>query len=347
MLSKTVKPAVSVILPVYNAEKTVGSTLQSLADQTLKNIEIICIDDGSTDGSLSVLSDFQKKHPDRFIVISERNLGAQKARSAGVLQAKGEYVTFCDADDTMSAIMCEAMYENALKTNSDIVVCGYSRVSNGVATPEMCNKPQRSFAIDGSCGWLASVNTSLWNKLIRTEIAKSGIVVDRPPRITEDTLFLLSIYPLAKSLSFLPKDLYRYNADNSSAMTHLLPGELDGILEAWVAERRILEESSNWFLPIYDFAAFVHLGVSLSLVAVKSNSKHEAKRVHDLIRVALNDKFPLYKTGLFSTLKYAFDNRDFIARPYFARLLYSANMLLPALRCLVWARKFFPKRALW
>ena len=89
---------VSVIMPVYNAEKYLKETMDCLIHQTLHDIEIICVDDGSTDQSLQILNDYKSKD-ERIIVLHQENAGAGAARNAGLLYAKGEYLSVLDADD--------------------------------------------------------------------------------------------------------------------------------------------------------------------------------------------------------------------------------------------------------
>ena len=92
------KPKVSIILPAYNAEKYIAKTLESLLTQTLKEIELICINDGSKDGTLKILRDFEKKD-ERIKIVDKKNEGVWKARIDGISVTNGEYTAFMDADD--------------------------------------------------------------------------------------------------------------------------------------------------------------------------------------------------------------------------------------------------------
>lgn len=115
-------PKVSVIIPVYNVEEYLRECLDSVVNQTLKEIEIICVDDGSTDKSLEILKEYAKKD-NRITVITQKNLHAGVARNAGLAVARGEYVHFLDSDDFFELNMFEEMYNKAKKDKSDIVVC--------------------------------------------------------------------------------------------------------------------------------------------------------------------------------------------------------------------------------
>jgi len=113
-------PLVSVILPVYNAEQFLHATLNSLLNQTLKEIEIICVDDGSTDSSVEIINEYARRDR-RVMCLQQENQGAGTARNLGLEAAQGEYVHFLDADDYMLKDACEAMYRKAIEFRADII----------------------------------------------------------------------------------------------------------------------------------------------------------------------------------------------------------------------------------
>ena len=117
-------PKVSVIIPVYNVEKYLRECLDSVVNQTLKDIEIICINDGSPDNSLAILEEYAKKDS-RIIVISQENSGVSTARNVGIDLAKGDYLYFIDADDYAEPDLLELSYQKALSTQCDIVNFGF------------------------------------------------------------------------------------------------------------------------------------------------------------------------------------------------------------------------------
>ena len=119
-MSKDIK--VSIIIPVYNVEQYLPKCLDSIINQTLKDIEIICINDGSTDNSLSILKEYASKD-DRMIIIDKENKGQGIARNLGIKKAKGKYIGFVDPDDWVDIQMFEKMYNQAQKLNSEIVIC--------------------------------------------------------------------------------------------------------------------------------------------------------------------------------------------------------------------------------
>ena len=125
-MSLSSNPLVSVIVPIYNVGEYLDQCLKSLMNQTLKNIEIICIDDGSSDNSLSIMQNFA--HVDkRFKIFSQANSGVSASRNKGIQIATGSYLTFVDGDDWLDLNMCEVMLQLALTNNADSVMCNYKK----------------------------------------------------------------------------------------------------------------------------------------------------------------------------------------------------------------------------
>ena len=116
--------SVSVIIPVYNACEYLRPALDSVIGQSMENIEIICIDDGSTDCSLEIVMEYQKRDP-RVRIITETNAGPALARNNGLKRARGEYVIFLDADDFFEPNLILHLYERAKRDELDITIAGY------------------------------------------------------------------------------------------------------------------------------------------------------------------------------------------------------------------------------
>ena len=121
---------ISVIIPVFNSEKYLKKCLDTVLLQTLSDIEIICIDDGSTDSSLQILQQYSRKDH-RFKIIFQSHEGAGSARNKGLAIAQGEYLSFLDSDDFFEPDMLEQMYNCSKKYNTDIVVCKSRIFDNG------------------------------------------------------------------------------------------------------------------------------------------------------------------------------------------------------------------------
>ena len=126
----TLKHKVSIIVPVYNVEKYIAKCLDSLIAQTLKDIEIIVVNDGSKDNSQKVIDEYVKKHPELVISLTKDNGGLSDARNFGIPYAKGKYVCFVDSDDYIEHDSIERMYIKAIETQSDIVMTQTSHTPN-------------------------------------------------------------------------------------------------------------------------------------------------------------------------------------------------------------------------
>ncbi|MFZ7119656.1 MAG: glycosyltransferase [Eubacteriaceae bacterium] len=114
---------ISVIVPIYNVEKYISKCIISLLNQTLKNIEILLINDGSTDSSKKIIMEFQEKYPNKIKVINKNNEGVSVARNLGIIKSSAQYIAFVDADDWLHQEMLELMYKKAIENKSDLVLC--------------------------------------------------------------------------------------------------------------------------------------------------------------------------------------------------------------------------------
>ena len=120
---------VSVIIPIYNAYDYLRPALDTVVDQTLREIEIICIDDGSTDHSLDIIKEYQKAD-ERVRIVTENNAGVSTARNKGIIRTRGKYIIFLDADDFYEPTLIEDMYEMAERESLDITVSRYDIYNN-------------------------------------------------------------------------------------------------------------------------------------------------------------------------------------------------------------------------
>ena len=324
------KITVSVVIPVYNAESTIANALDSIIAQTLKSIEIICIDDGSIDSTIDVLEDYQSNNPSLIKVMTEPNSGSFNARAMGIKAAAGEYIAFCDADDTAAPQMLSVLYEAATTNKADIAVCSFCRVQDGARSRKEMDWGKASKAISPDSGWIPLLNTSCWNKLIRTDIAKKHIKLLGRPKITEDALFLLSVYPWATSITFTDELLYFYREDGETAMSSLTDPEIDEIIGSWIELRSKIRSEHHDYLEILDLAAFIHLAVSLPLIVSKTRPA-DLSRVVSVIMDRLDDSFPLYKSGRFLSVKNALAEPSHYLLPYAALLAHKLKVFTPVL----------------
>ena len=165
---------VSIVLPVYNVEKYLRQCLDSIFVQTLDEIEVVAVNDGSTDGSLAVLEEYEKKYSGKMHVYTTENHGVSHARNYGVERAVGEYVMFVDSDDFIREDMCEILYEKAVTDGNDLVCCGryniYSDVDLQDSSKALEVPLEQNFQLKDRKFELTKISPFPWDKLFKREI---------------------------------------------------------------------------------------------------------------------------------------------------------------------------------
>lgn len=209
-------PIVSVLIPVYNVEEYLEKCLKSVMAQTLNNIEIICVNDGSTDGSLKILEKY-KALDRRIKVVNKENGGLPSARNAGLEIARGKYIGFVDSDDYIEPKMYEILVENAKKHNSDVVICGANIFPE---TPranqwlyETLSPWYRHYEEFTSDILFKMTDTTpfLWRTIVSKRLIDShNFRLDENVVLGEDKAFQCMIYPYAKGITVIPDKLYNY-----------------------------------------------------------------------------------------------------------------------------------------
>ncbi|MGI6010607.1 MAG: glycosyltransferase family 2 protein [Ruminococcus sp.] len=213
---------VSVIVPAYNVAPYLEGCLRSLAEQTLTELEIIVIDDGSTDGTGETACRIQAEYPGKLIIKTTKNQGAARARNEGLALARGEYVGFVDGDDTVCPAMFERLYRMARQTQADIVCCGYLRVDgkdvqNRGTDTELCGLYGQSIYEKPEI--LTESTPYLWNKIFRRSMIEKRRIVFQDFRIYEDLVFTYQSFLYAKKIQYLPLPLYQYVVSREGALT--------------------------------------------------------------------------------------------------------------------------------
>jgi len=225
-------PKVSVIIPVYNVEKYLMECLDSVINQTLKDIEIICINDGSTDNSPSILNEYAN-NDNRIILLNGLKLGAGAARNLGLKHAKGEYLSFLDSDDFFELNMLEEMYNNAKINDSDIVVCNRDKfnINTGIysvtKTPSI---PENLFNKKTFCykdmpnEIFHRLQNVAWNKLFKTKFILENDIHFQEIKRTNDLFFVHSALAIAQRISWIDKIYvhYRYGQKSNLQKTNYL-----------------------------------------------------------------------------------------------------------------------------
>ncbi len=218
-------PKVSIILPVYNVEEFLEQSLQSLKNQTLSDIEIICVNDGSTDGSLKILEKFAQSDS-RFKIINQQNQGQGIARNNGIKESTGEYIGFLDPDDWVALTMFETLYNTAKQDDCDLVEESYTihnEPRNYVKIiKHKLNLPQnKTFNWKIRKNYVFSNKLAVWNKLYKANFIKENNIYFMDLPRAEDIIFTVSSRILASKIRYIdaPDYQYRIKKDNNINIT--------------------------------------------------------------------------------------------------------------------------------
>lgn len=201
---------VSVIIPVYNVEKYIRRCLESLVNQTLSDIEIIVVNDGTPDDSQTIIDEYVKKYPNKVISIIKENGGQGSARNLGLEKATGEYIGYVDSDDYVELNMYEELYNKAKESNSDIIVCGNNLLSENY---ELISKE------DAETEFLLG-KMAVWNKLYKRKILVDNKIKFRSKVWYEDLDFTMKVYFSSKKISYVNNHLYNYLLREGSTMNN-------------------------------------------------------------------------------------------------------------------------------
>ncbi len=211
------KIKVSIIIPVYNVEKYLAKCLDSIINQTLKDIEIICVNDGSTDNSLEILTDYAISDS-RVIIINQKNAGLSAARNTGIDAATGEYIGFVDSDDWVDTNFYENLYNEAVNNQCDIAVAGIIRhykqqniydlkFINSQISDNLNSKFKLSDTPD--CSYV-------WNKIYKTAKIKEHNLKFPVGKYYEDQYFTPLAFLKSDKLITVPEIFYHYRRHSNS-----------------------------------------------------------------------------------------------------------------------------------
>ena len=330
------KPLISIIVPVYNTEQYLSKCLDSLINQTYKNIEIICVNDGSTDNSADILNEYDKKDK-RVRMISQKNCGLSAARNTGLKNCCGEYVMFLDSDDWIDIDTCEKAYSVMEKYDTDLVLWSYVKEYENISKDKYIFEMDSHY-FDASeakdkifrrCVGLlkeelhdpsnADSIVTAWGKLYKAELIRNIEFVDTRIIGTEDALF--NIYALynIKSAYYINECKNHYRKNNSGSITHKYNKEL---YNRWQCLYDLINEFIESKKLPYVYSEALSNRIALGLVGLGVNELNQKKSWgHDikLIKSIINTKrykesykqmdlkyFPLHWKIFYGCAKYNF-----------------------------------------
>lgn len=280
------QPLISVIVPVYNGEPYLKNCIESIEAQTYESFEIIIVNDGSADGTAGVCARLAEEYPNlRYITTDD--LGVSASRNNGIAQAKGEYLTFVDADDRIHPQMLERLYGAIVQTDSDLAGCGFGIWRNDqewkVLSKSVAATPEADklyhVAADYIAQELLQGNSRCWSKLYRRTALerlkqRTGTWFTEGLTIGEDMLFLMELLPEVKCIAEIAFKGYGYYQNPQGAMNRTFRPEYMDQIRCWELAR----EQVRTLSPESEHKINSILLISIMLTAGKLAALPEAQR---------------------------------------------------------------------
>lgn len=242
---------VSIVLPIYNVEKYLDRSLKSVTEQTYKNLDIILVDDGSKDSCARKCDEWAERD-NRIRVIHKKNAGLGEARNTGIDNAIGDYIYFLDSDDYIKDTAIQNMVDAATRSESDIVIFGFSNVSKtGDVTDSVIPHPRKEYYCDkeicevilpnlfgGGCEIENDMGLwgSAWTSFFAMDLIRRSNwrFASERDYISEDVYSFLNLYSYVKSVSILSESLYYY-CENDASLSHTYRKERIERINRWIA----------------------------------------------------------------------------------------------------------------
>lgn len=305
-------PAISIVVPIYNMEEYLPKCLDSLLGQTQRDIEIIAVNDGSTDGSLALLLRYAAEDS-RIRVVDSPNQGVSAARNLGLTYCEGDYIGFVDPDDWAAADMYELMHRSALEQDVDIVMCAYTREFGTHSKPKTYPLPDGTIyrgeevqrhitrrligplgAEVGSPEHLDAWGT-VWSKIYRRSLIRNAGCTFTDLKVigsNEDTLFNIEAFAHARSFLFLNRPLYHYWRVNAGSITTRYKPRLAQQFQKLYEQMERLTKSrpADYAKALNNRIALNVLGLGLNIVS-QSNPASTSGKVAQIKQLLSEDVF--------------------------------------------------------
>ncbi len=264
------KMKVSVIVPVYNVEQYLSKCLDSLVNQTLPEIEILVVNDGSPDNSQAIIDDYAARYPDKIRAFIKENGGLSDARNFGVRYATGEYLMFVDSDDYVSADMCEKLYNKAVAEAADVTACNFYTVSESNIKEKLFLKTADFFGnnIETCPELLLECKSYAWNKLYRKDWFVENHFAFPVGQWFEDSAVVYNMLYLANKIAVVEDCLYFYRIDRDGSITNTIN---DKVFDIFLSCESIMQfyrahTQSEQVLAVAERICQIHTFVRLKVI---------------------------------------------------------------------------------
>lgn len=289
---------ISIIIPVWGVEKYISKCLDSLVNQTLKDIEIIVVNDGSTDNSQKIIDKYVKKYSDKVKSYIKENGGQGSARNYGIKVSTGEYIAFVDSDDFVELDMFEKMYNKAKQDKADIVVCGSYNVSE-----DYSNKEKDVFVTnyDTDLENVIFGKMAVWNKIYKRNIIIDNKITFKEKVWYEDLAFTLKAIINSSKFSFINESLYDYLIRQGSTMNNSNVERNLEILDAFDDVFDYIKQNKKQkYMEMVEFLAIDHIYISAIVRVLRADADDKLK--HNVINKLISymeEKFPNFKYNIY------------------------------------------------
>lgn len=244
-------PAISVIIPVYNARQYLDGCVVSVLGQTFANFELLLIDDGSTDGSGQLCDNYAGQDA-RVRVFHKKNAGVSSSRNLGLSMAKGEWISFVDADDKLADNFYESLYATAQKSEADVVLCDFFLDYGGNTIKYTAAPSVADGKIEYVRAYMTKAWTVIWNMIAKKELYHAnGLNFPENISFAEDYMVAVKLFLYATGIQKVDEALYYYNrANSSSALRNMSKSSYKDLLTADLAVIEFL--SDNDIMDLYE-----------------------------------------------------------------------------------------------
>ena len=293
---------ISVIVPAYNVEKYISSCLNSLLNQTKKEIEIIVIDDGSTDNTLNILNEYKKNNPSKIHVVSQENQGLSITRNNGIKLSTGKYILFVDGDDEIDINLLKNLWDKLEEFPYDVIAFKVEVIypNKKIIVNPGITSDIKNFNLDSKKKFLTDMYCMACNKIYKKDLFKDNTLLFTPNTWFEDVLLMHKLIPNLTSLGYLDFPGYKYyQRENSITYTYSdklkdINFVLEKILEYYKKNDlySIYKSELEYIYVRYMFATYIK-----RLAKTKNKQKFNDGILYSLNCV--NKTFPNYKKNIY------------------------------------------------
>ena len=299
------RPIISIIIPIYNTGKYLEKCLDSIVKQSFNDFEVICVDDGSTDNSYDILTEYKNKY-NNFKIIHQYNQGVAVARNTGLKYVDGDYIIFIDSDDFIKNDYLEKLYNECIKTNADVVICNFYRYYDKLSTsiPVLYKKRRGIYSSDDILKSLIPdnlIHSYLWNKLWKKNLFDNMVF----PNIKyEDIAIMCQLFYKANKISIIDDSLYYYRIRKTSIVRNYSITTQNDYMKAYFYTRIFLKENNiyNKFKSSFKLLSLkvflVMFFINIFLIKEYNSFKilkNNFVKFYKFIRIANSNKFNITK----------------------------------------------------